>query len=68
MRRDLKADVLVSAFGTTIKKVGSKEEFMKIDHDLLLEISRIAKEEGFRTMILISSMEANSNPINFTPV
>ena len=60
MRQDLKTDVLVSAFGTTIKKAGSKEEFMKIDHDLPLEISRIAKEEGCRTMILISSMGANS--------
>ena len=60
MRQDLKTDVLVSALGTTIIKAGSKDEFMKIDHDLPLEISRIAKEEGCRTMILISSMGANS--------
>ena len=60
MRQDLKTDVLVSALGTTIKKAGSKDEFMKIDHDLPLEISRIAKEEGCRTMILISSTGANS--------
>ena len=60
MRQDLKTDVLVSALGSTIKKAGSKDEFMKIDHDLTLEISRIAKEEGCRTMILISSMGANS--------
>jgi len=33
---------------------------MKIDHDLPLKISRIAKEEGCRTMILISSMGAHS--------
>ena len=37
---------LVSAFGTTLKKEVSKEEFMKIDHDLPLEIPRIAKEQG----------------------
>ena len=60
MRQDLKTDVLVCALGTTIIKAGSKDEFMKIDHDLPLEISRIAKEEGCRTMILISSMGANS--------
>ena len=60
IRQDLKTDTLVSALGTTIKKAGSKYEFMKIDHDLPLEISRIAKEEGCRTMILISSMRANS--------
>jgi len=60
IRQDLKTDTLVSALGTTIKKAGSKDEFMKIDHDLPLEISRIAKEEGCRTMILISSTGANS--------
>ena len=60
MRQDLKTDVLVCALGTTIIKAGSKDEFMKIDHDVPLEISRIAKEEGCRTMILISSMGANS--------
>ena len=60
MRQDLKTDILVSALGTTIKKAGSKDEFMKIDHNLPLEISRIAKEEGCRTMILISATGANS--------
>ena len=60
MRQDLKTDILFSAIGTTIKKAGSKDEFMKIDHDLPLNISKIAKEEGCRTMILISSMGANS--------
>ena len=59
MRNDLKTDVLVSALGTTIKKAGSKYEFTKIDHDLTLKISKIAKEEGCRTMILISSIGAS---------
>jgi putative NADH-flavin reductase len=36
MRKDLKTDVLVCALETTIKKVGSKDEFMKIDRDLPL--------------------------------
>ena len=59
MRQDLKTDALVSVLGTTIKKAGSKNEFTKIDHDLTLKISKIAKEEGCRTMILISSIGAN---------
>ena len=59
MRHDLKTDILVSALGTTLKKAGSKNEFMKIDHDLTFKISKIAKEEGCRTMILISSIGAN---------
>ena len=60
MRQELITDVLITALGTKIKKAGFKDEFMKIDHDLYLEISRIAQEEGCRTMILISSMGANS--------
>jgi len=59
LRQDLKTDVLINALGTTIKKAGSKYEFMKIDHDLPLEISRIAKKEGCRTLIQISSIGAN---------
>ena len=34
MRSDLKTDVLVSTLGTTIKKAGSRDEFLKIDEDL----------------------------------
>ncbi len=59
IREDLKTDVLINALGTTIKKAGSKEEFKKIDHDLPLKISKIAKEEGCRWMVQISSMGAN---------
>jgi len=59
MRQDLKTDILVTALGTTIKKVGSKDKFIKIDHDLPLKISRIANEEGCRSMILISAIGAN---------
>ena len=65
MRSDLKTDVLVCAIGTTIKKAGSPDQFMKIDHDLPLEISKMAKEEGCKTMILISSVGANSQSTIF---
>ena len=61
IRVDLKTDVLVNALGTTIKKAGSKEEFMKIDHDLPYAISKIAREEGCKKMILISATGANSS-------
>jgi len=69
MRKDLKSDVLVRALGTSTTKAGSKDAFMKIDHGLPLKISRISKEEGCRTMILISSMGANSkSKIFYSPV
>ena len=59
IRQNLKMDVLVSTEGTT-KKPRSKDEFMKIDHDLPIIISRIANEEGCRSMILISAMGVNN--------
>ena len=59
MRSDLKTDVLVSTLGPTIKKAGSRDEFLKIDPDLPLNIARMAHEEGCRTMIVVSSGGAN---------
>lgn len=61
LRDDLKVDVLVCALGTTIKTAGSQEVFMQVDHDLPLEIARIAREEGCQQMILISSVGANAD-------
>ena len=59
LRSDLKTDVLVCSMETTFKKAGSPDKFMKIDHDLPLGIAKLAKEEGCKTMILISSIGAN---------
>ncbi len=60
MRPDLKTDILVCALGTTIKTAGSQEAFMRVDHDLPLEIARIAHEAGCQTFILISSVGADA--------
>jgi uncharacterized protein YbjT (DUF2867 family) len=60
LRPVLQTDVLVCALGTTIKTAGSQEAFMRIDHDLPLRIAEIAKEEGCRTLVLISSIGADS--------
>ena len=45
MRTDLKTDVLVNALGTTIKKAGSKDEFMKIDHDLPIKYQKLQRKK-----------------------
>ena len=59
MKSDLKTDVLVCSMETTVKKASSPDQFMKIDHDLPLGIAKLAKEEGWKTMIFISSIGAN---------
>ena len=61
IRPVLKTDILISTFGTTIRNAGSQDEFVRVDHDIPLQISKMAKEEGCKTMILVSSVGADSN-------
>ena len=60
IRPVLKTDTLISTFGTTIRNAGSQDEFVRVDHDIPLQISKMAKEEGCKTMILVSSVGADS--------
>ncbi|NQV16100.1 NAD-dependent epimerase/dehydratase family protein [bacterium] len=59
MKPDLKADVLICALGTTIKIAGSQERFIEVDHDLPLEIAKLAVSEGCQTIVLISAVGAD---------
>jgi len=65
MRPDLKADVLVCALGTTIKTAGSQERFFEVDHDLPLKLAKIAREEGCKRFILVSSVGADARSKTF---
>ena len=60
MREDLKADVLVCTLGTTIKTAGSQKRFIEIDHDIPVHLAKMARGEGCRTFILVSSMGADA--------
>ncbi|MBI9068113.1 MAG: oxidoreductase [Salinivirgaceae bacterium] len=53
-------DVLFSAFGTTIKKAGSKELQYKIDYSYQYQMAAIAKNNGVKSFVLVSSGGANS--------
>jgi len=61
----VKADHVYCCFGTTIKKAGSQKEFIKIDHDIPLRISKFANENGAVYFALVSSLGANSASSNF---
>ena len=60
IRTELNTDILISTFGTTIKNAGSQDEFVRVDHDIPLDFSKTAKEQGCNTMILVSSAGADS--------
>lgn len=58
--------VVVIALGTTIKAVGGdKDAFRAVDHDLVLECARAAREAGARQLIVVSSVGAQFSSRNF---
>jgi uncharacterized protein YbjT (DUF2867 family) len=58
-------DVLFCCLGTTIKTAGSQEAFKKIDHHYPLVFAKIAKQNGVKKHLIISSLGANKNATNF---
>ncbi len=57
----LKADDVFCCLGTTIKKAKSKENFRAVDFDAPLALAKIAKEQGAKKYLLVSSLGANRN-------
>jgi uncharacterized protein YbjT (DUF2867 family) len=53
-------DQVFCCLGTTMKKSGGKEAFMRVDYHYPIEVARRAKEHGARHYLLVTSMGANS--------
>ncbi|CDK24439.1 unnamed protein product [Kuraishia capsulata CBS 1993] len=62
-----KADVFVSAFGTTRKNAGSAENFTKIDYGINYEAAKAAKEAGISTFVIVSSIGASASSMFLYP-
>jgi uncharacterized protein YbjT (DUF2867 family) len=58
-------DDVYCTIGTTIKKAGSQEAFAKVDLEYPLSIAKIAKENGAKHFLLMSSLGANAASGNF---
>ena len=52
-------DVLFSCLGTTLKDSGSKEAQWRVDFDIPSQFAAIAKRNGVRSLVLVSSFGAN---------
>ncbi|GAB4494013.1 MAG: oxidoreductase [Saprospiraceae bacterium] len=61
----IKGDDLFCALGTTLKKAGSKEAQYRIDCIYPYEIGRIAKQNGIRRYLLVSSVGTDAKSSNF---
>lgn len=65
----LQADDVFCCLGTTIKTAGSQDEFYKVDHDHVVKLARIAKQQGARQFIMVSAMGANAqSPVFYNRV
>ena len=53
--RLVKGDVLFSCLGTTRKDAGSKEAQWKVDYDYQYHFAKIARENGVKSLLLVSS-------------
>lgn len=53
-------DVLFSCLGTTLKAAGSKEKQWRIDYDYQYQFAKVAKENGVKHYVLVSSAMANA--------
>lgn len=53
------SDQLFLCLGTTMKKAGSRQAFIAVDHDLTLNVARLAVEAGIKTAFLVSSVGAD---------
>src|SRR3984893_11032129 len=61
----IRGQLYFCCLGTTIKKAGSKENFEKVDHDLVVSFAKIAKAHDATSFTFVSAMGANANSMIF---
>lgn len=63
--KEMLADDVYCCLGTTIKVAGSKEVFYKIDHDYVVDVAKICKQNGAHQFVLVTAMGADANSAIF---
>lgn len=56
---EIRADAVLSTLGTTLRKAGSSVRFTKVDYEYQLQAAEIARRNGARIFILLSSLGAD---------
>ena len=62
---DLSGADVYCTLGTTIKKAGSQEAFRKVDYSYPLALGRLAKAQGAKQFLIVTSMGANPKSRTF---
>jgi uncharacterized protein YbjT (DUF2867 family) len=52
-------DAAFGCLGTTIRKVGSREAFRKVDHDAVLTFAQAARDKGARVFVHVTALGAD---------
>jgi uncharacterized protein YbjT (DUF2867 family) len=65
VKGQIAADDIFCTIGTTMAKAGSQEAFKRVDFDIPLQAAAIAKANGAKTFILVSSLGANAKSTVF---
>ncbi|WP_454774627.1 NAD-dependent dehydratase [Janthinobacterium tructae] len=55
-----KADAVICTLGTTMKVAGTRQAFLRVDHDYPLAVARLARAAGTSTYALNSAAGANA--------
>ena len=63
----VKGDVAFSCLGTTLKDAGSKKAQYTIDFDYQYQFALSAKENSVKSLVLVSSYQANPKALFFYP-
>ena len=61
LKDQIRADDVFIALGTTKKKTPDQNEYYRVDHDYPVLAASIAKENGARSVLLVSAIDANAN-------
>ena len=61
LKSDISADEIFIALGTTRDKSPEKAEYYRVDHDYPVLAARIAKEQGAKSVFLVSAVGANAH-------
>lgn len=61
LKDQIRADEVFITLGTTKKKTPDQNEYYRVDHDYPVLAASIAKENGARSVLLVSAIDANAN-------
>jgi uncharacterized protein YbjT (DUF2867 family) len=63
--KDISVDDVFCCLGTTMSKAGSKEAFLKVDHDYPLMLAEVMRKNSAQTFNLISALGADTTSFFF---